>query len=60
LVYPKTGAVIWDISGVGIRAKFGEGGVGFQHIWGAGEGIPDGNMERDGIRNGSEVFFAKV
>jgi hypothetical protein len=58
LVFPETGAVLWDISGKGIKARFGEGGMGFQHIW--GEGIPDGDMEKDGIRNGSEVFFAKV
>lgn len=54
----ETGAVIWDMTGQGIRAYFGEGGMGLQHIW--GEGLPDGNMKRDGIRQGSEVFFVKV
>jgi hypothetical protein len=60
LIFPETGAVMWDMTGQGIQARFGEGGMGLQHIWGAAEGIPDGNMERNGIRNGSEVFFARV
>lgn len=60
LNFPETGAVMWDMIGQGIQARFGEGGMGLQHIWGAGGGVSDGNMERDGIKNGSEVFFTKI
>jgi hypothetical protein len=60
LTFPETGAVMWDMIGQGIEARFGEGGMGFQHIWGAGGGVSNGNMERNGVRQGSEVFFTKV
>jgi hypothetical protein len=60
LNFPETGAIMWDMIGQGIQARFGEGGMGLQHVWGAGGGVSDGNMERDGIKNGSEVFFTKV
>jgi hypothetical protein len=60
LIFPETGAIMWDMIGQGIQARFGEGGMGLQHIWGAGGGVSDGNMESNGIKNGSEVFFTKT
>ena len=59
LVLPDTAGVLWDINGSGIQARFGEGGVGFQGIWGAGEGVENGDMDKFGIRNGAEVFFER-
>jgi hypothetical protein len=59
-ILPETGAVLWDVNGAGTQARFGEGGVGITGIWGAGEGVPNGDMDKHGIKNGSEVFFTKV
>lgn len=41
--------------------KFGEGGVGLTGIWGAGGSVrpQSGDMEKHGIRQGSEVFFVR-
>jgi hypothetical protein len=57
---PDTKAMLWDNNGSGSLARFGEGGAGLERIWGAGEGVPNGDMERYGIRDGSEVFFLKL
>lgn len=56
LVLPETGAVLWDVNGQSIEARFGEGGVGFQGILGAGEGIDGGDMDKLGIKHGAGVF----
>ena len=59
-IAPNTKAVLWDNNGSGSLARFSEGGMGLAKIWGAGEGVPNGDMERDGVRNGSEVFFLRL
>lgn len=55
---PESEAVLWDIL-AGIEARFGEGGVGLQGIWGCGANVEDGDMDRYGIRDGTEVFFER-
>ena len=59
VVFPETGAILWDVNGQGIEARFGEGGVGLQGIWGAGEGIDGGDMDEFGVKHGAEVFFER-
>ena len=60
LVFPETGAVLWDVKGQGIETRFGKGGVGFQEMWGAGEGIDGGDMDKFGIKHGAEVFLERI
>jgi hypothetical protein len=55
-----TKTVLWNMNGLATRACFGEGGVGLEKVWGAGQGVPDGDMRKNGIVNGSEVFFSKL
>jgi len=59
-IAPYTKATMWMRFGSDSRAQFGEGGVGLEEIWNAGQGVPNGDMESKGIRDGSEVFFVKL
>jgi hypothetical protein len=60
-IYPDTGAMTWSVRGYQpcIQARCGEGGMGLIHMW-RGVGVPDGDMDEGGIKDGAEVFFTKV
>lgn len=60
LVFPETGAVLWNVNGQGIEARFGEGGVGFQGIWGARESIDGGHGQVWNQTWGRSVFREEV
>lgn len=56
----KTGPQIYD-GMEGYSARFGDGGLGFEgNFFGAGGGGRKGNMTRDGVGKGAEVFYKKV
>lgn len=56
----KTGPQIYD-GMEGYFAQFGDGGVGFEgNYFGAGGGAKNGNMTRDGVEKGAEVFYKKI
>lgn len=64
-VYPETGLVslAFEPSYERVYAQFDGAGEGFGMgggFWGAARGIADGDIAREGLRAGAEVYFERV